>query len=350
MARGRLDNNINLLRLLAASAVVVAHCAPVAYGPHVGSPAKGWLGVSLGEAAVHVFFLLSGLLVARSAMEKDFRQFAAARLRRIYPGMIACTLATVLVAGLFLTNLSPAEFFAEPLTVWHLLKNLTLFTGVAYSLPGVLETNPYGGVVNGSLWTISLEIQMYAFLAVIVAAARLCAKRVPQAALAALCAALALTPVLLVTTAIPGLQMPVARCILFFLIGAFVHAHWGGRIPRPRWFVVAGAVLLLWSETRLIGYTMLLPPIVIWLAYAASPVGRPWARWPDLSYGIYLYGFPVQQTVKALLPGAGAWGVFWVTALVLVPIATMSWYWIESPFLRSRSAKRPARSPIAEVA
>ena len=344
MSQGREDNNINLLRLLAASAVVVAHCGPIIEGPF--ERLEPWLGVTLGEAAVHVFFVLSGLLVTRSALEKDWRSFAVARARRIYPAAIVSALATVVVTGLLFSGASVADFFINPLTIAYIVQNTTLVSGVLFTLPAAFESNPYAGAVNGSLWSIAVELQIYVVIGLLVAAVRLWASRTPRVLVLALCLAAALAPAALALTAIPGLQQPVARCALFFFMGAFVHARWAGRLPAKACLVGIGTLMLIWPETRFLGYALSLTALVLWLAYAGTPIGRPWARWPDLSYGIYLYGFPVQQAVMATVPGLGVWTLLLGTAVALIPIAAASWYLVELPWL---TARRPRAVEAAAV-
>ena len=92
-------------------------------------------------------------------------EFLWARALRIYPALVVMVLLTVFGLGLFFTNLPLASYFSKLETYRYLLKNTTLVTGVTYSLPGVFETVPAKGAINGSLWTMPFEIWMYLTLA-----------------------------------------------------------------------------------------------------------------------------------------------------------------------------------------
>jgi peptidoglycan/LPS O-acetylase OafA/YrhL len=98
---GGRDNNFNLIRFLAASAVLLSHSFPLSNGDPTTEPLRSWLGLSAGEIAVDVFFLTSGFLVAGSLLTRhSVSGFAVARALRIYPAMVVSVLLTVPVVGL----------------------------------------------------------------------------------------------------------------------------------------------------------------------------------------------------------------------------------------------------------
>ncbi len=106
--RGR-DNNLNLIRFLAATAVVYGHAFGVS-GRDSLEPVYRLLGLGAGDLGVDVFFFVSGLLVTGSFFGKSIAQFAWARFTRIFPGLWFSIALCVLLAGLFFSPLPPLEF------------------------------------------------------------------------------------------------------------------------------------------------------------------------------------------------------------------------------------------------
>lgn len=160
------NNNFNLIRLAAAIAVLINHCFPLATGREVDFWIGSHLGISLGSIAVDIFFATSGFLVTGSLLSSnDIIRFIRARILRIYPALIVMLFITTILIGGYFTSLHMKDYLASSGTLKYFLKNGSLFTGASYTLPGVFETNPYKGAVNGSLWTLPYEIWMYSTLA-----------------------------------------------------------------------------------------------------------------------------------------------------------------------------------------
>lgn len=158
-AKGR-DNNFNLIRAVAAVAVLVSHAYPIALGAKAVQPLEAALGHSLGAIAVFVFFVLSGYLISasfeRSASPKAFWQ---ARILRLAPCLVVSLGLVGLVMGPMVSSLPVTEYLAHPDTWSFLARNLTLALP-QYELPGVFEANPYR-TVEGSIWTLFHEVACY---------------------------------------------------------------------------------------------------------------------------------------------------------------------------------------------
>ena len=154
------DNHLNLIRMVAAMAVLVSHAFPIALGEGAAEPLEALTGMALGGHAVAVFFILSGLLIARSFDRGSSHiRFLVARFLRLFPALIVVLVLTVLI-GATVSELSPGVYFATMDTLTYIPRNLSL-AFLQYSLPGVFVENPGGSVINGSLWTLFYEVVCY---------------------------------------------------------------------------------------------------------------------------------------------------------------------------------------------
>lgn len=161
---GDRDNNLNLVRITAALAVLVTHSFALTLGPNA-EPLRQHLGTTLGTMAVDVFFVASGFLVTFSlAKRQSVLEFVLARALRILPALFVMLLLSVAVLGPAFTALPLADYFADRRVATYLIKGATLVTGIEFELPGVFLRNPYPAVVNGSLWTLPWEVAMYGLL------------------------------------------------------------------------------------------------------------------------------------------------------------------------------------------
>ncbi|HMV18368.1 MAG TPA: acyltransferase [Zoogloea sp.] len=330
-ARGR-DNNFHLIRFLAALAVLYGHCYPLAGGG--APPLADWLGIDIGSVAVDVFFVTSGFLVTASLRDRPgVRAFVWARVLRIYPALWGVVVLTVAVLGPLLTTRPAAAYWADPGVVDYLIKCASLWGGIAIHLPGVFEANPYPAAVNGSLWTLPYELRMYAILALL----GIVVQRLGRRRQGVLTGAVALI------AGVAGGTMLVrhffhtdagyfARFAWMFFCGACLQMA-AARVPLG-WsgLLAGGGVLALASLQRdvfFVAYVLLLGYLVVALAHVPGGVIRRFNRVGDCSYGVYLYAFPVQQTVVALLPGITPVGLLAVSAPLTVALAGLSWICVE---------------------
>lgn len=141
-------NSFGVLRLLMATFVLISHSYLYTAGTDVAEPLQPWLGRSLGEYAVQVFFILSGVLVAQSFdRSRSVLNFAAARVLRIFPALIVCVAVTAFVLGPMVSRLTVGEYFADTGLYAYVAKTLALTTGAA-PLPGVFESLPYASTTS----------------------------------------------------------------------------------------------------------------------------------------------------------------------------------------------------------
>ncbi len=335
-------NNFDAVRLIAALSVLFTHAFVVAEGGQQNEPFVILSGYQcpIGLIGVFMFFIVSGYLVTQSweTTPSPWR-FAAKRGLRIFPGLFASLLVSGLVIGPLVSSLPLREYLADPHLLRFLGRNALLELG-DNPLPGVLFShNEAGDVVNGSLWTLRYEVMMYVMVAALGAAGLL---RLPVL--------LALFALGIVALLFEHLLDPFgdlgewAWFVGFFAAGMLLH-----RLrDRPiwRWQIALAAAIGLVVATRLHLLIALFPLfggyLTIYVARLHAAWLDPLSRAGDLSYGAYIYGWPVEQCVVHAYGGTARW---WQVLLWSVPIslalAALSWHGIEKWAVRPCAWQAP---------
>lgn len=329
-------NSLNALRLALATAVLVSHAWPL--GGRGGDPGLG--DENLGGWAVAGFFALSGYLVTGSRLSAPTSwDFLARRVLRIYPAFLVVLLVVAFVFAPVSTLVDGSHGYDAGASARFVVANLGLHVR-QFDIPGTLTTAPYPFAWDGALWTLSYEFACYLGVGALVAL-------VPRARLGAGVVVVLVLGTLgsaahLLRGADDGPGAQLVRLGTYFAAGALLYLL-RDRIPltAPAAALAAGLVVV----TVLTGTFQVLAglPLAYLLLYAAAAlplhgVGRA----NDVSYGMYLYGFPVQQLIVVVLgPGAlpvAAYVVLSVAATV--PFAWASWCWVERPAMRLRNRLR----------
>ncbi|MFJ5368446.1 acyltransferase family protein [Bosea sp. CER48] len=324
-------NNFGVLRLVMAVAVVISHAFSVTDGRVEQEPWFATTGFTLGEHAVNGFFAVSGFLVTMSFLRRGWRDYALARLLRIAPGLIAATLVVALLIGGLMTTLDRAAYFSDP-RLWRFISaTLTTFKSAA-ALPGVFENNPLQFPM-GTVWTLKYETLCYLGVFVAGVAGLLAKPRLALAALAALTLAVVLREVLAPDG--PKGTETALRLPLIFLAGGVIYLYRERVTLSVPLLALAVLALVPLAFTPL--YKAALYLVTAWgvlvIALAPALTRRSIEPPADLSYGVYLYGWPVQQALHALFPALGAVALLWPSLIVTVVIAALSWYLVEKPAL-----------------
>jgi peptidoglycan/LPS O-acetylase OafA/YrhL len=324
-------NNFGLLRLLLALAVVVSHAFSVTTGIVEDEPLARLTGFTLGEHGVNGFFAISGFLVTMSYVSRGWRDYLLARLLRIAPGLITATLVVSLLLGSTLTRLDLGAYLSHP-GLWRFISGtLTTFKSAA-ALPGVFDRNPLPFPM-GTVWTLKYEALCYLGVLVVGLAGLLLRRE------------LALGALVLLTLAVIGREIvapdgpkgveTALRLPLIFLAGG-VAFLWRERISLSLAGLAAALLLTaLLSSTPLFKAALYLVTAWAVLVLAMSPVLTRRRSEPsaDLSYGVYLYGWPVQQALVAFWPGAAALVLLGPALALTLAVAALSWYGVEKPAL-----------------
>ncbi|HVH76679.1 MAG TPA: acyltransferase [Stellaceae bacterium] len=325
-------NNFDALRLLAAVSVIFSHSFLIAQGTQARELFNLLNGnqAVLGLAGVFVFFAISGFLVTQSFEATGHAgRFLAKRALRIFPGLFVATLVSAFLIAPFVTTLPLAQYLSRPEPYAYVLGNTTLLDPHVHELPGVcFENNPVGLEINGSLWSLQLEFMMY-LMVLGLGALRLLSLPV-AVALMALGIACIHFPAL-------GILGGWGWMLGFFAAGMALYKLRGTRIWDGR--IALAALLGLALGIKLRAFILCFPLfgcyLALWLALNPRLPVIPAARFGDLSYGLYIYGWPVEQTIKWLSHGRAPWWVLFGLGLPIAgSLAFLSWHLVESPALR----------------
>ena len=330
--RGR-DNNFNLIRFLAATMVIWTHAFGL-LGHTEFEPVHRIFGMGAGDLGVDVFFVLSGYLVSKSLDGKTITQFAWARFMRIYPGLWAATLISVLVVAVFFTDLSAGRFLVSPGTLAYVFHNVTLLPklGARLTLPHAFHSP--GDQFNVALWTLPYELQMYVLLALL---SVLLGLRVRYVGLTAAFGALG---VLLVKfDGLHLMEVNRGRFLYLFFAGSLIYTL-RTRIALRGWIAATGAGLIVLTialtENQSVRQAVLLavlPYLLLWSGLVPGGWLRNWNRLGDYSYGMYIYACPVQIGLIATGVTSTPAGNFILAMLVTAPFAVGSWHLLEKRVL-----------------
>jgi peptidoglycan/LPS O-acetylase OafA/YrhL len=335
-------NNFNLMRLVAAWMVIYGHAHAVT--GITGNDGIAWLTQlrGAGAVAVDMFFVISGFLIAASLEHNTVRGYLISRGLRILPALLVCLALTTFVLGPLLTT--AADYWRLPMTWNYFLVNASLLLS-RFQLPGVFESHPLD-VVNGSLWTLPIEAKLYLLLMLAWWLGLFAPRRYTPLWALAMLAGYALArhywP-------LPDHAQKYAECTAFFITGTLLWVN-RARIPLSGGVVlglVVAFVALRGTSWSHLPYFGLLAYGTLWLGLC---VRLPMIRHTDLSYGLYLYGWPAQQLAWMLPAGKTIAGNIAIATAIALACAALSWYVVERPALRLKKrfvARGPAASPVA---
>jgi peptidoglycan/LPS O-acetylase OafA/YrhL len=321
------------MRIALAAAIICLHSANVTLGLDRAMEIAGHFRM-VNAMILAFFFALSGFLVTASLLRcKSLISFVGLRVLRIAPALVVETTLSAIIIGPIFTAIPLAEYFAEPKFHFYFLN---ILGDIQFGLPGVFLHNPASDLVNAQLWTVQYELWCYAILALL-AATTICFNRALYlgflvfAQIGLVCydiyhsdeLFIHLRPHLLVFCFLLGVgfylwrdKVPFNRATCLFALALCITGMAGGRADAI--FAVPAAYVAC--------YLGLMNPRRIWIVSSG-----------DYSYGMYLYGFVIQQCVAALGPSLQYW---YLNVLISLPIAfgvaVASWHLVEKHALRLR--------------
>lgn len=347
---GSRSNNFDVLRLGAAALVLFSHAFLVNGVPDPAIAVTG--DETLGDMAVTAFFGISGFLVARSwCRDPRLGRFVAKRALRILPGLWAVVALCALVIGPLFSTASLGAYFGNGETWRYMADNGVLHTSLY--LPDVFRANPHDGV-NGSLWTLPLELEAYLAVAVLgVLGAFRRTRVVAGVALALLVLDLPFGPgghALVTASGASSLAEDTVNRLAAFFVAALVYLLRERRIVSMPGLALVGVAWLasIGTPFEYVVGAVAIPYAVVLAAYRTPAALGRLARRGDFSYGIYLWGWPVEQMVRAIAgPGLGVAGTLAVAAPLTYAVAVASWRLVEAPALRLRDRRARLRPAAA---
>lgn len=331
----RFTSNLQAMRLIAAYLILIRHSL-ILTGDR--SPLYG---VSIPSMGIWIFFAISGYLLLGSwARQPRVGTFFRARIRRLLPSLAVVVVASAVLLGPLLGTLPLREYYSQPQT-WEYLTNIVVRP--SYFLPGVFAANPYPGAVNGSLWSLPPQVLTYALVPIVFLLRARWLRIMAWFAIIALSSwdSVALT---FSNTVVWGSSVSQALVVIgFFAAGALIREL---RVPLllP---VAAGLALLAVLGAHLLPaaeYTfscMAIPYIVITISLRSWSLLRFANRLPDVSYGVFLVGFPVQQSVIALAPTLNGYLSIAITVIASTALALLLELCVDRPIATRAQNRQP---------
>lgn len=299
----------------------------------------------LPAAILPMFFALSGFLVSASLERTRLHQFLTLRALRIVPALAVVVALSALILGPVFTALPLRRYFTSPEFGLFFLNIAGL---VHVTLPGLFEHNPDPRFIASQLWTIPFEFECYVALALLSLLSLLRDRRA-FVRIVVVCALAATVWALLISPVSPLDHPPGLALILCFLAAVSLYLYRDTIPCSPLLALGAAITSAVLLEIPNASYLAAFPVayLTVWLGLR-DPPGIPFG---DLSYGVYLLHFPIEQTIIHLFPGAGSW---WRLTLLTLPpafaCAWLSWNWIEHPILSRKTAILAALDRAIEAA
>lgn len=329
------------MRLFLALLVLVSHSTLLLDGNENKEPLTRIISsTSCGKLAVECFFLLSGYLIVQSwEQSPKIWSFLKKRILRIYPGFIIASLFCAFVVGPL--GAQPHQYFDA---FWYggFLRSVALLR--IPLVPNVFEGQPFP-VINGSVWTISFEFICY------ITVLALGSLGIFRRKILWLFSSISLYLMTLLFTfgcPLPNFFHsfswiePLLRLPTFFFIGGCFFLYRDVvRYTSLIALIVAVVTLFCVIVLKLHYLIFALAGAYLLFCFAFMPIGllSGFDKLPDVSYGAYLYGWPVQKLLLWYFPITSHWTLFFLSASLSVLLGVVSWYAVEKPFMRLKSSE-----------
>jgi peptidoglycan/LPS O-acetylase OafA/YrhL len=352
--KDRFSNNFDLLRLLAAFLVILSHSYPLSTGSYNGEPLVSLSGgaFTLGNLGVMIFFVISGYLITSSWLRKpNFSGFFKNRILRIVPGLFGLALVTIFIIGPLVTIIPVVDYLKNPWTWWYF--HIVTIYYVWGFLPGVFVNNVYPNDVNGSLWILGLLFTMYVVVSILGFIGFLKKKGIILIITILLSVSYLMNyngttrvtffafskqffDLIYYNKLVWMLSLDLTFGTILFMIGVLIFLY-RDRIKYDVRICIFLAILWTLSlKTPLFSLIsfIALPYIILYIAFARIPYLSKAGKYGDFSYGIYIYAFPIQQSIEHFLPGISVIGMFLLSLLIVIPTSIISYKFIESKALK----------------
>ena len=338
-------NHFTAIRWILASAVAVRHIWGVTTGAYPNQ-IYGW---EAGYMAVNGFFILSGLLIAKSLMTRaDLKSYAQSRILRIYPALIFVLLAFAFIFSPFFASPGGIERIFAAETWQYVLR--VLLMGDPDGAPGGIFAASSKPDFNGALWTIRIEMAAYILAALAYYFGAIKTFKRTFVLYLTVQIAYLVAPFILDIDNLPESIVSLLRLSSAFLMGMTLW-HWPAA-RRPAWWIVMSLVGLF----LLIGNTWMgevtanfaLAALLMRLGLPQNPL-NPIVKLPDYSYGIYIWHYPAMQSVLFFIPGLGPWALLALATPATLVLSAVSWHLIEKPALRLKPGRKSKIRQVGQI-
>lgn len=330
----RFENSFDFLRLVGAVGVVYIHSYHL-LNLKKTVPLTGILsgGIKFDVLFLGIFFTLSGYLIAQSVeRSSSLKNYLWKRFLRVQPLLTTVCLVTLFVIGPVFSSLSVAEYFQNSNT-WVYLKTIFPVFGIRFTLPGVFDQNIGENGVNGSLWTLIIEERVYLFMGLLFLVSS-------NRRLMFTIFVVSLNIVFLFSYFnVANTQLKVFNhyetqyYILFFNSALLFFLN----VPFQKvnsFLVILFAMVAFIFVGNNIFSTLYFMPFLLLLIGSRKTIFSKVMQKGDITYGIYILSFPTQQILIQLSKNTiQPLALFCLTMLVCVPLAYLSWHFIEKRFL-----------------
>lgn len=314
---GQKSENLHFMRFIAAIMVILSH----SFNLSVGNIEQEWAilltnsQLTMGAISVSIFFLCGGYLISMSMEKaKTASKYFEARLIRLIPPLFFVTLAVTLLGGL-ITTLSPIEYYTSVDTWKYMLNSVFILT---HNLPGVFEGNIYNSTINGALWTLPVEFVCYVLCFLAYKLGFMNKKRFPWS-----------IPLVCIGTAgvwVIGGIIPLARevirpVLLFYIgMGYWIYREHIRLNLKYLLIAVVGLIVLFVLGLGLPAMLLCFPYIMMTIWFGFDQCSPKIGKLGNYSYGIYLWGYPIQQTICYFFGGKMH---PYVNFIIAIPIAIL---------------------------
>jgi acyltransferase family protein len=318
-------NNVTILRIFLAIVVIYFHSG--GYDLFYKISRKQ---ISTGQVAVYMFFIISGFFISRSFLRNDNKlKYISSRFLRIFPGLVVCHWFCALVIGTLATNLPIKKYFSDPGFVKFIFKNSYNFFDRVPTLPGVFtQGGRLGTDVDGSLWTITYEIYYYIVIFILGYLKLLNKKKF-----------IVFFWIITVFLSYFSKYNPLFMTLCCFLSGTISYLYFEKINFRNDYvFLIIISVFLI---SCFIGkhfnllFSILGVYIVLYLSFRKKVLSKL-DKIGDLSYGLYIYAFPIQQLILSKMPDIKPMSLFFMSFVPTLILSILSWNYVEKPFLTKK--------------
>jgi peptidoglycan/LPS O-acetylase OafA/YrhL len=337
----RKRNNFDFIRLVASIAVIFAHAFPLTGSGEDPLAKLSNYHFGLGGLAVTTFFVISGFLITRSfERTKTLKDYFTARALRIYPALFVVIVLSALILGPIFTTHSWSAYFSDIKTYKYFTNIFAL--RIQNSLPGVFHSNNFPDFINGSLWSLPVEMLCYVLVAVVglIVKGRL---------KFGLSLGVFVSVYLYFHPEMVNKPQYYQNIFYFFSGGCFYMLRHKIRMN----YITAGLMLLIFIGSIKIPGIILnmvvsgisFTYLVLFIGFIKNSPVEHVTKYGDFSYGLYIWAFPVQQILSLKFSDWNAYENFAVSTMITFLLAVLSWHLIEKRALSYKSTFQQ-RAPV----